>query len=351
MPRTKKNTRIAVTAKDQVYVGLDVHKKSIHVAVWKNDALAGAWVASADYDTLAEQLEPLRPALRKIAYEAGPTGFVLARLLQKRGFDVMVCAPSKTPQVAADEAKCDRLDARRLAEYVAKGLLCPVAIPTEREEHERAVVRHRDHVVKNIGRVKRQIKGALLFHQCGELASWSQAERSRLLDSPLPDELRFDLESLFRELAFFEDEKKKVEAKLQEMLAQRRHAKAMKNLQTHPGVGPVVSGCFVLELFRPTRFKDGDAVARYIGLAPRVRQSGETRRGGPLLRSGQGKLRSLLIEAAWRWRACDERAERVYRRLVSNTGNMKKAIVGLARRLAIRLWTMWTRGEVYDPAA
>lgn len=349
MPRAKKNVAVAVTGRDRVYVGLDVHKKSIHVAVWKNDALAAARVASADYNALAAQLESLRPALRKIAYEAGPAGFVLARFLQDRKFNTMVCAPSKTPQIAADETKCDRLDARKLAEYAAKDLLSPVAIPTEREERERAVVRHRDHVVKNICRVKAQIKSALSFHQCGELDSWSMGERQRLLESTLPDELRFELESLFRELSFFEDEKRKVDGKLKEILARRRHAKTVGNLESHPGVGKVASACFVLELFRPTRFRDGDAVARHVGLAPRVRQSGETCRGGPLLRSGQSKLRSLLIEAAWRWRACDERAEQVYRRLMSNTGNMKKAIVGLARRLAIRLWTMWTRGGAYDP--
>ncbi len=282
MPRIKKNTRIIATAKDRIYVGLDVHKKSIHVAVWKNDGLADAWVAGADYDALAKQLEPLRPAVRKIAYEAGPTGFVLARLLRERNFDVLVCAPSKTPQVAADEAKCDRLDARRLAEYAAKGLLAPVAIPTEREECERAVVRHRDHVVKNIGRVKRQIKSALLFHQCGELASWSRAERTDLLDSDLPDELRFELESLFRELAFFEEEKKKVEEKLKSILAQRRHAKAVENLESHPGVGPVVSGCFVR--IASGRGAGGERMLRAGIVSPGTVQG--RRRGGAVPRPG-----------------------------------------------------------------
>jgi len=351
MPRIKKNAIVAVTAEDSVYVGLDVHKASIHVAVWKNGMLAAAWVTTADYATLADQLEPLRPALRQVAYEAGPTGFVLARLLASRQLPVMVCAPSKTPQTAGDETKCDRLDARKIAEYAAKELLSAVTVPTEREEHERALVRHRSHVVRNISRVKARIKSTLLFHQCGELASWTQAERLRLLNSELPLELRFELEALFQELSFFEAQKKQAEEKLQAALAHRDHAATVKRLESHPGVGKVLSACFVLELFRPGRFKDGDSVARYVGLAPRVRQSGATCRGGPLLKSGQGKLRAVLIEAAWRWRACDERARAIYGRLVANTGNGKKAIVGLARRLAIRLWTMWTRGEAYDPAS
>ena len=350
MPRAKKNPMVSVTEKDDVYVGLDVHKASIHVAVWKNGSLATAWVTSADYVALADQLEQYRLALRRVAYEAGPTGFALARLLAFRQMPVMVCAPSKTPQTAADEAKCDRLDARKIAEYAAKDLLSAVTIPTEKEEHERALVRHRTHVVRNIARVKARIKSTLLFHQCGEIVSWAQLERQRLLDSGLPQEIRFELEALFQELSFFEGQKKQAEEKLQETLSHRRHAAAVKRLESHPGVGKVVSACFVLELFRPQRFKDGDAVARYLGLAPRVRQSGATSRGGPLLKAGQGKLRTTLIEAAWRWRTCDEKARAIYGRLLANTGNGKKAIVGLARRLAIRLWTMWIRGEAYDPA-
>jgi len=351
MPRTKKNAVVAVSTEDVVYVGLDVHKASIHVAVWKNGMLATTWVATADYEALAEQLEPLRPALRRVAYEAGPTGFALARLLAFRQMPVLVCAPSKTPQTAADETKCDRLDARKIAEYAAKDLLSAVTIPTEKEEHERGLIRHRTHVVRNIARVKSRIKSTLLFHQCGEIASWAQAERQRLLDSDLPQELLFQLEALFQELSFFEVQKKQAEEKLQETLSDRRHAATVKRLESHPGVGKVLSACFVLELFKPHRFTSGDAVARHLGLAPRVRQSGATSRGGPLLKAGQGKLRAVLIEAAWRWRACDEKARAIYSRLLANTGNGKKAIVGLARRLAIRLWTMWIRGEAYNPGS
>jgi len=351
MPRAKKTPMVSVTEKDNVHVGLDVHKASIHVAVWKNGSLAAAWVTSADYTALAEQLEQFRPALRRVAYEAGPTGFALARLLASRQMPVLVCAPSKTPQTATDEAKCDRLDARKIAEYAAKDLLSTVTIPTEREERERALVRHREHVVRNITRVKARIKSTLLFHQCGELASWASAERERMLGSALPQELRFELEALFQELSFFEAQRKQSEEKLRETLAHQDHAATIKRLESHPGVGKVLSACFVLELFRPDRFKSGDAVARYIGLAPRVRQSGDIRRGGPILKAGKGKLRSVLIEAAWRWRTCDEKARTIYGRLLANTGNGKKAIVGLARRLALRLWTMWTRGSDYDPVS
>ena len=87
------------------------------------------------------------------------------------------------------------------------------------------------------------------------------------------------------------------------------------------------------------------------GLAPQVRQSGQTRREGGLLKSGNARLRTVLVEAAWRWVAGDAAAQAKYRRLVATTGNGKKAIVGMARRLAILLWRLSLSGEPYRAAA
>ena len=88
-----------------------------------------------------------------------------------------------------------------------------------------------------------------------------------------------------------------------------------------------------------------------IGLAPQVRQSGETRREGGLLKSGNARLRTVLVEAAWRWVRYDAAAANRYRRLVGNTGSGKKAIVAMARRLGVLLWRLSVRGEFYRSAA
>jgi transposase len=87
------------------------------------------------------------------------------------------------------------------------------------------------------------------------------------------------------------------------------------------------------------------------GLAPQVRQSGQTRREGGLLKSGNARLRTVLVEAAWRWVRYDEEAASRYRRLVGNTGSGKKAIVAMARRLGVLLWRLSVRGEPYRPSA
>ena len=105
------------------------------------------------------------------------------------------------------------------------------------------------------------------------------------------------------------------------------------------------------ELVAPERFTDGRQVARMLGLAPQIKESGETRQGGRLLKSGNARVRTVLVEAAWRWVAGDDTAAKRYRRLVANTGSANKAIVGMARRLGILLWRLSVKGELYRAAA
>ena len=108
---------------------------------------------------------------------------------------------------------------------------------------------------------------------------------------------------------------------------------------------------FATELIAPERFNDSGEVARMLGLAPRVRQSGDRRREGSLMKEGNDRLRTILVEAAWRWVSLDERGRQTYRRLLKNTGDAKKAIGGAARKLAIILWRLVTRLETYRPLA
>ena len=131
------------------------------------------------------------------------------------------------------------------------------------------------------------------------------------------------------------------------MNRRRVDAERVRRLRTHPGVGPLVATTFLAELYQPARFDNPRQVGRYLGLAPQVRQSGQTRWEGPILKIGRASLRSLLIEAAWQWIRRDVGAAAIYRRLVGNTGQGKKAIVAMARRLAINLWMMLIREENY----
>jgi transposase len=105
-------------------------------------------------------------------------------------------------------------------------------------------------------------------------------------------------------------------------------------------VGEIVATTFAAEVFRPGRFRRPEEVASYLGLAPVVRQSGGGKTRAKIRPVGQRRLRSLLIEAAWMWKQRDSGAETFYRRILGRTGLPQKAIVAVARKLAITLWRL-----------
>ena len=107
---TKKDyffNNINLTADDDVYVGIDVHKIKCHIAIWLNDGIALTFVSPADNSAIARELDKLNPGLKQVVYEAGPTGFSLARTLAAASLPVAVIAPSKTLRPSAHESKSD----------------------------------------------------------------------------------------------------------------------------------------------------------------------------------------------------------------------------------------------------
>lgn len=345
---------IKLISQDKLYVGLDVHKKSTHVAIWLNGKLEQTFVMPAKIDKAMAMLERLRVALKKVVYEAGPTGFGLARAINKAGLPIGVVAPAQTPRSATPDNKSDRLDSRKLAEFAAKDMLRFIGIPGEQEEADRQVLRLRDQLASKRRRVKQQIKSFLLQHGLAEpegLKHWTNASIDVLKSMTLLPELRFCLDMLLEELANLRNQIKKVEEPMTRLAESERHSAQVSLLKSHPGVGPVTALAFRMGLYQPERFKRPEEVAKYLGLCPKVRQSGQKRREGPLLKTGRPELRSLLIEAAWRWIREDTVGQDVYKRLLENTANSNKAIVGVAHKLAIHLWKMLITGETYRSAA
>src|SRR5262245_44493770 len=127
---TARPSSIDLDAGETVHVGVDVHKRTYHVAAWSGTrGLIATWVQPASAEALLERLEPLRGRIAAVVYESGPTGFGLARRLEDAGLPVRVIAGSRLLVPPGPEAKSDRLDCRRLAMLSQKGLLHPVRVP------------------------------------------------------------------------------------------------------------------------------------------------------------------------------------------------------------------------------
>jgi transposase len=340
--KSAKSKGVRATASDRVVVGLDVHKKQIHAAVRVNGQEVGTHVLPACAAAVEKFLAPYRAGLKHVVYEAGPTGYGLARHLRSAGMSVDVIAPSKTPQAPGDGSKSDRLDCRDLARLDEAHLLHPVAVPTEEEEADRQLIRMRDQAADLRRKARQRIKSFLLMHALPEphgLEHWSQQAVAGLGTLEIKNSrLRFCLDLLLEELANAEETIAKIEHEMKAMAQEARHAPAVKALTAHAGVGRTTALAFETEMYQPRRFSNERQVSAMLGLAPRVRQSGDRRHEGPLIKAGRGRLRALLVEAAWVWIRHDPEARKVYRRLVRNTGSVQKAIVGMARRLGLDLW-------------
>jgi transposase len=335
------------------FVGVDVHKRTYQVSVWTEEReWVAQWTQPADAEALCRRLEPVRGQVAHVVYEAGPTGFGLARTLRAHGFSADVVAPSKTPVASGRSNKSDRRDARAMSRLDGKGMLFEVYVLTPQEEADRQVLRGREQVVGDVGRTQRRIKSLLLQYGLGEPAGlryWSAAAVAQLRGLAVLEELRFCLDQLLGDLEHGRAQLSAANRQVRALAAKERHAAAVRYMRSVPGVGVVTALTFATELPHPDRFERPEAIGAITGLAPRVSRSGETVKGGPILKTGNPRLRRVLVQASWQWVRRDPAAKGLFKHLVSETGSAQKAIVGVARHLAILLWHLVTTKSFYTP--
>ena len=324
-------------------VGIDVHKRSFSVALLRPDGMVESWTTPADVEAITNRLTSLPIHISAVCYEAGPTGFGLARSLRSAGIKVIVAAPSRIPRPVAATNKTDSLDCIKLAELAASGLVRSIAIPNEKEEAFRSLSRRRHQLTDSIRRVKQRIRSLLLALGVAEpvgIDSWGKAAILALEHQTLPAGAAETRDSLLSELRYFIFAQKEVDTKLERLAQEQDEARRIAAMRSVPGVGKVVATTFAAEIFNPKRFNHSKEVTAYLGLAPVLRQSGGSKGKATLRPVGQRRLRSLLVEAAWMWKRKDKWANEFYNRILGKHGVPQKAIAALARKLAALLWKL-----------
>lgn len=343
---------VNLTSDDEVFVGVDVHKKSYHVALFLNDMPAIDFRMRAEPKQLHKKLQPIACSIKDIVYEAGPTGYGLARDLRKNKLPANVVATSRIPRPAGGDDKTDKLDSRKLARYAAKGMLRPIMIPTPKQEADRQLYRMRHRQALQFAKVKVQIKSFLLMHGIKEpdgLADWTIASVGDLHDMRLIDMLRLSLDELLSDYDYFNNRVKTLNKTLADNLDKGVLGRRMALLKTHPGVGPVIACQFATELFHYSDFSSTRQLYKYLGLSPRVSQSGERSNTGSINKAANGRLRNNLIQGAWSWVRTDIEAKKCFWRIYENCGGFKqKAIVAMARKMSGHLWAMLMNDQPYD---
>ena len=259
---------------------------------------------------MSSDLYATEKALRKIrgeegvlhlAYEAGPTGFVLHRRLQQLGIDCVVVAPSKTPGPKGGRQKTDRRDALQLARLHRAGELTGIHVPDALDESLRDLTRARSAAARDLKRVKQRLKSFLLrqgYHYTGQ-ANWSEAHQRYLRELVLPlPALKAVLEE---ELLAITEATTRL-TRLEELVAAQvpawRMYPAVQALMCLRGFQLVAAAMLVAELSDVRRFAHPRGLMAYLGLVPAEASTGDRRRLGAITKAGNAQARWILVEAA-----------------------------------------------------
>lgn len=353
-------------------LAMDVHKKTISTAVLEPLAATPALdKISADDESIRRLVARLGdPARVWACYEAGPTGYELARMLRAGGMRCEVIAPSLIPTRQGDRVKTDRRDARRLAGLFRAGQLTAVRVPTPAEEGVRDLCRARTDMVIDRTRARHRLGKFLLRHgrvwRGGD--NWTLRHEAWIRTQHFAERAAEEAFAHYRAtLAAREAAVAAVEADLVPWCARAPFAEGVARLGAYRGITHLGALALCAEVCDWRRFPTAGLFMGFTGLVPCEDSSGERSRRGGITHAGNTNLRTQLVEAAWAYKAKPavgavqrRRQEGLdpavvarawtaqlrlcgkFRRLDARKTNRKVVVTAVARELAGFVWAEMT---------
>jgi len=290
------------------FVGLDVHKESIAVALAEAGRAPGRQLGTIAHDVpkLLKMLKRYGDAgAIEVVYEAGPTGYGLQRRLAAAGFHCRVIAPSLVPKRAGERIKTDRRDGLRLAELARAGELRTVWVPEPEDEAIRDLVRAREDAVNSRTQARQQLKGFLLRHEIryAGKTGWTKVFYRWLstLNWGKPA-AQTAFTEYWQAVSAADERVERLTKALVEAVKGWRFEPVVAALQALRGIDVVCAIGLVAEIGDIARFDHARKLMGYLGLVPSEHSSGERVRRGSITRAGNAHARRLLTEAAWNYR-------------------------------------------------
>ncbi|WP_442298058.1 IS110 family transposase [Terrabacter sp. RAF57] len=352
---------------ERTSVGLDVHARSVAAAAI--DGVTGELFQTRltpSHEHIQSWLAAL-PGPVAVAYEAGPTGFGLARALDATGIRCVVAAPSKLQRPAGDRVKTDARDAVHLARLLRLDEVTAVTVPTPATEAARDLVRAREDCRGDLMRARHRLSKLLLrqgiVYSDGQ--AWTGAHeawlRRQRFDAAAT---RLAFESDFDAVLAVRARRDRLDAAITAMAADSEFTPVVHRLGCLRGVSTLTAFALAVEIGDWHRFT-GNTIGSFVGLVPSEHSSGASRLQGSVTKAGNGHARRLLVEAAWHHRARyvagktmrdrwdlaspaarargDEGNRRLHHRWVVFTERRKRhtvANVAVARELAGWCWSL-----------
>ncbi len=332
------------------FVGLDVHKDSITIAV-AEEGREPAYV----YGGILNDWEILKRALTRLGaksslrccYEAGPCGYGLYRKMKQAKIECVVVAPSLVPVQSGNRVKTDRRDATKLAHFLRSGDLTEIFVPDEEAEAVRDLERAREDA-KNAERAARHQLGKFLLrhgrHWNGtnwtrNHLDWIRRQKfgHQAQQRVLTDYLKTVEDATERERQLTKD--------LAELVKETKLYPLIRALQAFRGIQLITAVTIAAELVDLQRFSSPRQLMAFLGLVPSEHSSGENQRRGRITRAGNGHVRRILIEAAWSYHYQPNMSKAIRKRNEGVAPGVQRLAWKAQKRLHKRLYHLLRKGK------
>lgn len=355
-------------SKSLVYVGMDVHKGSITMAMLMDGSIYPVVEKLPNRDDKIKKFfkKASKHGKVKACYEASSCGYVLWRKLDKWGYSCDVIAPSSLPK--KKDIKTDRRDAISLVKLYRAGMLSCIDIPTPKREQDRALVRLHSQKSQDVKRNKQRV---LKFLQARGLSfegkNFSTPFRAWLKSLPLSEKDRFILNEYLASLEYEESRLAETDRKIEELSLEDEYRQKVSLLKCLKGIDTLSSMVIAVEVGDFNRFKTPREFMSYIGLVPSEDSSGEKRRQAKTGYGGNRNLRFVVVESAWHFRhrpsvgkrlakrqegqpaeailysmKAQQRLHKKYWKVASSSRSNQVAAVATAREMSGFIWGLMT---------
>jgi transposase len=337
-----------------LHAGLDLSRRKVDVCLLSDEG------EHLDQLAVAPDPDSLRALARRIdeihrepvcAVVESMTGArIVHDTLEAEGWSVEIADAQKVKGLAPLACKTDRIDSMVLAVLSHRDLVPAIWLPDPRVREERELARFRLHLVKHRSMLKHRVHSTLINfgRPCPVSDLFGVEGRALLARLDVPEPWRGNVGASVALIDDLERQIAEINSRLKEGHADHPYIPLLMSV---PGIGSVLAFTIAAEIGEIERFPSPEKLAGYTGLCPRVNQSGEADRRGPLSKHGPTYLRWALVEAtmhALKHPAYSERYQRTKRRLGKQRG-AKVAQIDIARRLAHAIWHMLTRNETFAP--
>ena len=341
----------------EVYVGLDVHKKSWTISIMVDDIFHKRYSQDANPLTLAKYLSRNFPRGNYHSlYEAGFSGYWIHRDLEKLGIDSKIVSPADVPTTDKEcKQKDDRRDSHKLVKALKNGDVEPIYIPEEKTIQDRMLIRTREALVKDLRRSKHRVKSMLYFNgvcipECFESRSgyWSNKFLTWVEQLDMPEESgTIALQTHLNQVKNNRTQVLYLTRVILQLAKTDRYNDLVILLRTIPGIGVLTAMKILTELETILRFKNLNKLCAYIGLIPMTKSSGEKEVVGDITVRGHDILREAFIESAWMAIRKDPALLLKFRELQRRM-EPNQAIVRIAKKLVIRTAYVLRHNEPYE---